>query len=95
MAFIRPVDAYRAATAPGLVHDGNTPRAMLVEFTVRFLDGLVRVTTSRRRTHDFRDAYLRSATVFRRHAATYVAFGDDADYFEVFLVFNYRRATAP
>jgi len=67
---------------------------MLVEFPARFCNGLIRATTRRRGTHDVFYAYLGSAPVISRHAATHVALGDDADQLEVFCVLNYGRAAA-
>jgi hypothetical protein len=67
---------------------------MLVECAARFFNWLSRATTSRRRTHDLSDAYLRSAPVIGRYAATHVALGDDADQLEVFCILYHRRAAA-
>ena len=67
---------------------------MLVKFPARFVDGLMRATTRRRRTHDLFDANLGSMSVISHHAATHVAFGDDADQLEVCGVRNHRRAAA-
>ena len=67
---------------------------MLVEFPAPFFNWLIRATTRRRGTHDRFDAYLRSAPVISRHAATHVALGDDADQLEVFCILNHRRAAA-
>jgi hypothetical protein len=46
---------------------------MLVEFPARFFNRLIRVTTSRRGSHDLFDANFRSMAVISRHAATHVA----------------------
>jgi hypothetical protein len=80
-----------AATAC-LVHDRQARCSMLVEFSAGVINRLVRATARRRGSHDFFDAHFRSATVIRRHAATYVALGDYADQFEVFRILNHRRA---
>jgi hypothetical protein len=67
---------------------------MLVEFSARVFNWLIRATTRRRGTHDLFDAYLRRAPVISRHAATHVALGDDADQLEVFCILNHGRAAA-
>ena len=65
---------------------------MFVEFSARFLNGLIRATTRRRGSHDFADAYVRPSPVIGGHAATDVALGDDADHLAVFCVLDDRRA---
>jgi len=67
---------------------------MLVELPARCVNRLIRPTTRRRGTHDLFDAYLRSAPVISRHAATHVALGDDADQLEGFCILNHGRAAA-
>ena len=96
VALRRPhtVDADGAAAASNAVHHRQARRAMLVEFSARFFNWLIRATTRRRGAHDLFDGYLRSAAVISRHAATYVALGDDADHLETFCILNYRRAAA-
>ena len=88
------MDADGAAAAPDAVHHGQARRAMLVEFSARFFNGLIRATTRRRGVHDLVDANFRSMAVISRHAATHVALGDDADQLEIFRIFNHRRAAA-
>jgi hypothetical protein len=65
---------------------------MLVEFSARFFNWLIRATTSRRGSHNLFDANFGSAPVISRHAATHVALGDDADQLEFFCILNHRRA---
>ena len=91
---LQAVDADGAAATARLVHDGQARRAMLVEFTARFFDWLIRATTRRRGTHDRSDAYLRSAPVISRHATTHVALGDDTDQLESIWSLNHRRTAA-
>jgi hypothetical protein len=68
---------------------------MLEEFPAPFFNRLICATASRRGAHDLFDANLGSMSVISHHAATHVAFGDDADQLEVFGVRNHRRAAAP
>jgi hypothetical protein len=83
-----------AAAASSAVHNGQARRAVLVEFSARFFNWLIRATTRRRRAHDLLDAHVRRAPVIGGHAATDVALGDDADQLEFFCILNHRRAAA-
>jgi hypothetical protein len=65
---------------------------MLIEFSASFFNRLICATTRRRGTHDLFDAYLRSALVISRHAATHVALGNDADELEVLCILDHGRA---
>jgi hypothetical protein len=67
---------------------------MLVELPARCFNRLIRATTRRRGAHDLFDAHFGSTAVISRHAATHVAFGDDADQLEVFCIRNHGRAAA-
>ena len=89
------MDADGAAAASRAVYDGQARRAMLVELPARLFNRLMRATTRRRRVHDLVDAHVGCVTVISHHAATHVAFGDDADQLEIFGVRNHRRAAAP
>ena len=67
---------------------------MIVELSARVFHRLIRATTRRRGAHDLIDPHVRSAPVVSGHAATHVAFGDDADQLEFFCILNHRRAAA-
>ena len=94
LRLVQTVDADGAAAASKTVHHGQARRAMLVEFSARFFNGLIRTTTRRRRAHNLVDTHVRRAPVISGHAATDVALGDDADELEGFCILNHRRATA-
>ena len=84
-----------AAATAFFVYDGQARRAMLVEFPAPFFNRLMRAATRRRGPHDLFDTNFGSVAAIRRHAATHVALGDDADQREVFRILNHWRATAP
>ena len=84
----------RAAAATFFVHDWQARGVMLAEFTARFFNRLMPTATRRRRSHDLFDADFRSVPVIGRNATTHVAFGDDADQFEVLRILNHRCAAA-
>jgi hypothetical protein len=92
LRILQTVDADGAAAASNAVHHRQTRRAMLVEFSARFFNGLIRATTRRRGAHDLVDAHVRRAPVVSGHAATDVALGDDADQLAVVGILNDRRA---
>jgi len=87
------VSADGAAAVARLVHDGKTRRAMLVELPARFVNRLVRVTTSGRGPHNFFDVHVGGTAVIRRHFAAHVALGDDADELATSLIRYHGRAS--
>lgn len=91
---LQAVDADGATAASGAVYDGQARRAVLVKFPARIVDGLVYATTGRHGPHDLFDANVGSIAVLGNHAATDIAFRDDADQFEGFCILDDRRATA-
>ena len=94
LRLLQAVDADSTATAPGAVYNRQAPRTMLVESPAGGVDRLICATTRRRGSHDLFHADFRGVAVISRHAATDVAFGDNADQLEVLLIFNDRRAAA-
>ena len=83
-----------ATTLPCAIRNWQTRRAMLVQFSARFVKRLTRTTASRRWPHDFFDLNFRSAPVISRHATTHVTLGDDAYQFEMFRILHHWGATA-
>ena len=88
------MNADRAAATAHPVRDWQTGRAVFVQFPARFFNRLVRAATRREGTHDLFHANLQSPLVLRRHAATYIAFRDNADQLEVLRIGDHGRATA-
>jgi hypothetical protein len=73
-----------------LIRNGQAHHAMRVEFPAHLFNRLARTTAGRRESHDLDDAHIRSAPVISRHAAPYVALGDDSDQLEIFYILNHR-----
>lgn len=68
-----------AAAPARLVRHGQTRRAVLVELPARCFDRRIRRTAGRRGSHDLCDGHVGRTAIVRRHPATHIAFGDDAD----------------
>ena len=70
------------ATTASLIRNGQTRRAVLIEFPVHSSTVSFAPQQADEGLDDLFDANFQSAPVISRHATTHVALGDDADQLE-------------